>query len=440
LLFGAVMKRTALVLTLIFALLFFVAGETLFVRLASAEPTTLWSRDYPSLIGEGKAVVQTTDGGYAVAAAGANPKKCMLLKVNADGDVQWSKTYGYTVPIALVQTSDGGYALAGFNNYGLANFIKTDAEGNMQWNKTYQSPNGANYFVNSLIQTSDGEYVLVGCTYNWNTDWVVKTDESGNIQWNRTYGMRYGFSLVDAGDGGYAILVGGDIATQSSETFLLKIDSSGNVQWNTSSIVADSLIKAEDGAYVLAGSGMVEKRGSQGNKQWSVSLGESSIGAVAQANDSGYVVVGSTYEDPFSFWNGRTARVTKVSASGVVAWASDYPADAAPTWATSIVATDYGYVFTGVKGYSGTYGDGAIWLVKISEEPTPTPTPSPTSSPTPSPSASPPSPSPSPFSSPSTEPSNKRQEPFPTTLVAVSVAASVAVGTGMLIYFKKRKH
>jgi hypothetical protein len=424
------MKRTALALTLIVTIFFSVAGEILFVRLAVAKPITQWSRDYPSLGEEGKVVVQTTDGGYAV--AGDSQGKFLLLKVSAYGDVQWSKTYGDGVPYSLVQTNDGGYALAGLNNYGLDNFVKTDSEGNMQWSKTYESPYGAAYRVNSLIQTSDGGYALAGYTYNWCTDWFIKTDENGNIQWNKTYGMRYGFSLVEANDDGYVILVGGDIITQSAAWFFVKVDVNGNVQWNKTCISASYLIKTEDGGYILAASGehpRIEKKDAQGISRWWLSLGENII-TVAQAQDGGYVVAGNTYEDPFSFWGGRTARVIKISAAGIIEWTSDYPADSAPTWVNSIIATDDGYVFTGMKGYSGNYGDGAVWLVKISEEPTPTPTPSPTPTPTPSPS---PSPSATPF--------DQQPEPFPTTLVIVASVATVAVvGIGLLFYFRKRKH
>jgi len=47
-------------------------------------------------------------------------------------------------------------------------------------------------------------------------------------------------------------------------------------------------------------------------------------------------------------------------------------------------------------------------------------------------------PAPSPESSPSPEPIDK--EPFPTTLVVASVITVAAVGIGLLVYFKKRKH
>jgi parallel beta-helix repeat protein len=83
-----------------------------------------------------------------------------------------------------------------------------------------------------------------------------------------------------------------------------------------------------------------------------------------------------------------------------------------------------------------------------SSSPTPQPTAQPNATPLPPPTVSP-SPSPPPTASPSPEPSQKppllqetqNSEPFPTTLVAATSGASVAlVGVGLLVYFKKRKH
>jgi parallel beta-helix repeat protein len=68
------------------------------------------------------------------------------------------------------------------------------------------------------------------------------------------------------------------------------------------------------------------------------------------------------------------------------------------------------------------------------------PSPSPTTNPTPPPSNTPtlsPSPSPSERPTKTTEP---KPNPFPTTLVITSVASAAVIGIGLLAYFKKSKH
>jgi hypothetical protein len=49
--------------------------------------------------------------------------------------------------------------------------VKTDANGNMQWNKTYGGTNDDYAF--SVVQTGDGGYVLAGCTDSFGSGgWV----------------------------------------------------------------------------------------------------------------------------------------------------------------------------------------------------------------------------------------------------------------------------
>ena len=65
-------------------------------------------------------IIQTRDGGYAIVgpssyySAGYNDIK--LIKTDSSGKIQWTKTYGGEgdeKAFSLVQTTDGGYALAG---------------------------------------------------------------------------------------------------------------------------------------------------------------------------------------------------------------------------------------------------------------------------------------------------------------------------------------
>jgi hypothetical protein len=166
------------------------------VRQTWAEPQG-WSQTYGGISGDSaSALVQTGDGGYALAGdtysfGVTNSSDSWLVKTNASGTAQWTKTYGGTsndYAYSLVETSDDGYAIAGFTqSFGNGNsdfwLVKTDANGNAQWNKTYGGTNSD--LAHALVHTSDDGYALVGKTESFGAGggdfWLVKTDENGVI-------------------------------------------------------------------------------------------------------------------------------------------------------------------------------------------------------------------------------------------------------------------
>jgi hypothetical protein len=107
--------------------------------------------------------------------------------------MQWNKTYGGTnwdYAYALVQTSDGGYALAGFTmSFGAGNadfwLVKTDSTGNVLWSKTYGGT--SEDWAEALVRTSDGGYALAGWTVSFGVGawdfWLVKTAVESGLAW-----------------------------------------------------------------------------------------------------------------------------------------------------------------------------------------------------------------------------------------------------------------
>ena len=210
-------------------------------------------------------LVKTSDGGYAVGGFADNLTASidyLIVKADSQGKVQWVKTYGgpvYDEAYSIMQTWDGGYALVGYtgsfgqynNNFWL---VKTDADGNLQWTQTYGSDglghrgtagsnNGYDYGqgdsrARSAVQTSDEGYALVGYTSTNMSKyiWLVKTDSRGVIQWNRTFGdgePRNAYSVVQTSDGGFAVAWSNrtNIVNGPLQIVLSKTDSSGNMQW-----------------------------------------------------------------------------------------------------------------------------------------------------------------------------------------------------------------
>jgi len=114
----------------------------------------------------------------------------LISSVGASSEM-WSQTYGGTSSdsaAAMVQTSDGGYAIAGYTeSFGAGSYdfwlVKTDGYGNMEWNQTYDAGEGWAY---SLVETSDGGYAIAGDMHSTDAGiiydaFLVKTDEHGII-------------------------------------------------------------------------------------------------------------------------------------------------------------------------------------------------------------------------------------------------------------------
>jgi hypothetical protein len=249
-----------------------------------------WNKTYGS--GSAYSVVQTSDGGYAIAGS-------MLVKTDSEGNMQWNRSYGGT---AMVQTSDGGYALAGSTIVAPAveayfRLVKTDALGYRQWNKTY--PRGAYDLAQSVIQTSDGGYAIAGLTRPGAGEGdflLIKTDPSGDMEWSKTYGSQdkdEGHVVVQTSDGGYA-LAGLMWNRSGGDAGLVKTDSAGNMQWkrNYGEGIAWAMALTSDGGYIIACSSLV-KIDSEGNIQWNQPYEYGSAHCVIQTSDSGYALAGT---------------------------------------------------------------------------------------------------------------------------------------------------
>jgi len=364
-------------------------------------PLSLAATDWNKTYGgtnrdQAHALVQTSDGGYAIAgntlSFGAGYWDSWLVKTDSAGNAQWNKTYGGTSEDwadALVQTSDGGYAIAGYTlSYGgVADFwlVKTDASGNAQWNKTYGGT--SEDWAHALVQTSDGGYAIAGDTHSFgaggNDAWLVKTDTNGTVQWNKTYGGTGNdgaYALVQTADGGYAIAGLSDSFGAGNDDFwLVRVDAAGNMIWDqtyggTSDDWAYALVQTGDGGYGLAGyttsfgAGYSDfwliKTDANGNEGWNQTYGGTSSDrayALDETSDGGYALTGYTASfgaGGYDFW------LVKVDAAGNMQWNNTYGGLSDDAAYALVQISGGGYALAG-----GTQSFGAgiddFWLVKL---------------------------------------------------------------------------
>ena len=263
-----------------------------------------WNKTYGgTYTDEAYSLVETSDGGYALTgyttSFGAGSEDFWLVKTDMAGNMEWNKTYGgtgYDESHSLIQTADGGYAIAGSTqSYGGGDFwfVKADANGNEQWNKTYGGTMAEAAF--SIIQTIDGGYALTGVTFSYGAGskdaWLVRTDANGNAQWNKTYGgtdFDGAYSLVETSDGGYA-LAGYTAYYTDYNAWLVKtaVDTTGSILINNNDIATSSASVTLSLTYSDTGPGVSQVRYSNdgiwdteswetpsATKAWTLTLGE----------------------------------------------------------------------------------------------------------------------------------------------------------------------
>gem|GEM_PF-2751640 len=237
-------------------------------------------------------MIQSNDKGFALAgmtSTSGGSKDFWLIKTDSKGNLQWQERYnsgnyetsGGQYPQdeeakCIIQTRDGGFALAGSvllyrastSSFVSATWVvKTDAQGKLSWSKGYDLLNEAG-LPQTIIQTIDNGYAIAG-TENANFC-LFKISSSGQMQWSKTYDderTNILCSLVQLNDGGYALA--GTVTVQVYTISLLRADSSGQTTWIktfnakqdsiiTSNDIASAMILSSDGSYVLTGSTLTQ--------------------------------------------------------------------------------------------------------------------------------------------------------------------------------------
>lgn len=215
-------------------------GTDLIIKINS-NGDTLWSKGFAGFI---NSCIESVDGGLVFAGDITNDFG-LLFKLSSSGSLLWSKKFSdgntcMTLFRDVVETSDGGLLIAGItcaNTIGQYDVlvIKTDANGNVQWRKLYGGTQGE--AVGKVIINTDGNFVICGSTSSYGSGnesaFMLCLDGSGNILWNKLYGNTTDYTtfskIINSSDGGY-IAIGhtwGDIAS----AFVVKTNISGDTIW-----------------------------------------------------------------------------------------------------------------------------------------------------------------------------------------------------------------
>ena len=280
---------------------------------------------------------------------------------------------------AVVNTTDGGYAILGYSksmDVDVLNksnesydywMLKFDANNQLQWQKTYGGSDDDRGI--DLIQTSDSGYAIIGKSKSNDLEvsenagfddfWVSKLDSSGAIIWEYSFGFAGSdtpYSIIQTNDDGY--LLSGVLDVSAS-----------NGQGNRNSILS----RHAGGDY------WVIKLNASGVKQWSNYYGGSFTDTAydaIQTEDDGYIIIGSSDSDDVDITNNRGSYdfwILKISANGTLVWEKSFGGSEIDEAHAISQATDGNYLIVGDTrsndlDISQNNGAADLWIIKITPE------------------------------------------------------------------------
>lgn len=152
-------------------------GSKLWILHTDTNGHIVTRRTYDSInlkgFGYGEHIMATSDGGYILTTAEGITGEpyvfdCFYLaKVNSEGDIEWRRSICHKRCLFIGETLDGGYILTGFTEWEPSTrrdlwLLKIDSKGNTLWERAWRGKRGD--YGQYVEQTSDGGYIVVGCT------------------------------------------------------------------------------------------------------------------------------------------------------------------------------------------------------------------------------------------------------------------------------------
>lgn len=356
-----------------------------------------------------------------------------LVKVDDAGALSWQNTLGGSGQDEcwdVMQNSDGDILIAGrtlssnadvSNNHGLGDMwvVKLDPLGTIIWENALGGP--LHEGARSIQQTNDGGYIVGGwsastigpgsdVTFNHglNDVWVVKLDALGELEWERSLGgSQYddAFDVKQTADGGY-IVAGltksndGDASGHHGDYdfWVVKLDATGTLVWQntlggTGAEIAESIIQASDGGYMVVGtttSNDGDVSGNHGQEDywvvqldalgelvWQKTLGGSGrelyCTTVQETSPGVFVVSGASNSNDGDVISGSGTTdvwLVQISGSGSIVWETSFGGSSGDVCNDAQMTDDGGLILAGQTysndgDVSGNHGAYDYWVLKL---------------------------------------------------------------------------
>ncbi|WP_367270972.1 protein kinase [Thermococcus sp.] len=249
-----------------------------FVARLDGDGKVKWFKTYGGEKDDGFNDVKIAPNGDVIVAGytrsfGAGGRDAWVLRLDKEGNVKWQKTYGGSYldeANAVAIAPNGDVIVAGSTRSfgpGLGDVwvLRLDADGNVKWQKTYGGSD--NEWANAIAIADNGDIIVAGGTYSFGAGdrdaWVLRLDENGNVKWQKTYGgSRNDEAASVLLDEGGNIIIAGNTASFGSkwwDIWVLRLPPDGDLEGfsrDSNAIVMESNAKVADSDVTVTASGI----------------------------------------------------------------------------------------------------------------------------------------------------------------------------------------
>ena len=278
----------------------------------------------------------------------------------------------------------------------------------------------------SVVNTTDGGYAILGFTQSNDFDISDKTDESFDfwllkfsaddvLLWSKTFGGSQddrGADLIATNDGGFALFgfsksTNGNLTENAGnqDFWIIKTSSTGDISWQktfgfSGADVGTSLIQTTDSGFLITGVLDVTASGGQGNKTaqkhaggdvWAIKLDASGnkewqnyFGGtntdtpfgIQETDDNSFIIIASSDSNDFNITNNKGQYdfwILKIASDGALIWQKNFGGSEIEEPRGICKTNDGNFLIVGDtrssdQDISKNNGAADIWLIKISPE------------------------------------------------------------------------
>lgn len=278
----------------------------------------------------------------------------------------------------------------------------------------------------SIVNSVDGGYAILGFSQSNDFDIVDKTDDSfdfwvlkfsvdDSLLWSKTFGGSNddrGADLIATNDGGFALLgfsksVDGDVTENNGDQdfWIVKITANGAISWQKTfgflgADVGYAITQTNDNGFLLTGVLDVSASGGQGNKTaqkhaggdiWAIKLDASGNKqwqnyyggtftdtpfGVIKTDDNGFIIAASSDSNDFNISNNKGQYdfwILKIDANGTLIWEKNFGGSEIEEPRGICKTIDGNFMIVGDtrsndKDVSNNNGAADLWVIKITTE------------------------------------------------------------------------